>query len=83
MFSLHHGSNVFIERARHELEGIPGGMTLVRSMASFVPEERPTMLEVMTSEAFASFRGRGLREDRCLDFMTFARQEGDIPLLNV
>lgn len=67
---------------------MPGGMELVRSMASFVPSQRPTMLEVMKSKLFASLRetavgaGGGGRE-RCLEFMAFARGEGEQPLKDI
>lgn len=61
-------------------------MELVKSMASFVPEDRPTMLEVLTSDVFTTLRRpRGDDEGRgggtCVDFMAFARGEGEGPLL--
>lgn len=70
-------------------------MELVKSMGSFFPEDRPTMLEVMRSDVFAAVRrraggdveggraGRGGSGSRCVDFMAFARGEGDEPLLSL
>ncbi|CAM9154423.1 unnamed protein product, partial [Scytosiphon promiscuus] len=55
-FSLDRGNNSFVQRARARLQEIPGGMELLKSMASFVPGERPTMLEVLRSEVFSAFR---------------------------
>eukprot|EP00903_Cladosiphon_okamuranus_P011726 g11026.t3 len=90
-FSLDRGRNRFVQRARARLQKLPGAMELVKSMASFVPEDRPTMLEVMRSDMFSSFRRRAAGGDgdarraqggsRCVDFMAFARGEGDAPLL--
>lgn len=86
-FSLDRGNNKFIHRARASLQALPGAMDLVKSMASFVPEDRPTMLEVLTSDVFAAFRtARGDHEasgggEKCVDFMAFARREGEGPLL--
>lgn len=90
-FSLDRGKNRFVQRARARLQELPGAMDLVKSMASFVPEDRPTMLEVMRSDVFSAFRRRaggasGLGSgsgSRCVDFMEFARGEGDAPLLSL
>lgn len=92
-FSLDRGRNRFVQRARARLQELPGAMNLVKSMASFVPDNRPTMLEVMRSDVFSAFRrraraaggdgdaGRARGGSRCVDFMAFARGEGDAPLL--
>ncbi|CAM9880328.1 unnamed protein product, partial [Laminaria digitata] len=55
-FSLDRGTNKYIKRARVGLEALPGASELVKSMASFVPDSRPTMLEVMRSEVFEPLR---------------------------
>ncbi|CAN0087413.1 unnamed protein product, partial [Ectocarpus fasciculatus] len=59
MFSLDRGKNKFVQRARARLQEVPGAMELLKSMASFLPEERPSMLEVMTSDVFKAFRREG------------------------
>ncbi|CAN0416425.1 unnamed protein product, partial [Hapterophycus canaliculatus] len=58
-FSLDRGKNRFVQRARARLQQIPGGIELLTSMASFVPEDRPTMLEVLRSDVFRAFRREG------------------------
>lgn len=67
---------MYIMRARARLDAIPGAREVVMSMASFAPALRPTMLEVMKSEAFSSLREAGTekrgRVEKCLDFMAFA-----------
>lgn len=84
-FSLDRGKNKFVQRARARLQEVPGAMELVKSMGSFVPEDRPTMLEVMRSDVFSAFRrstagggdigpGGG---SRSVEFMAFARGEGE------
>ena len=70
------------------MDSLPGASELVRSMASFMPESRPTMLEVMRSEVFEPLRrssspSRGRDGAGCLEFMTFARRAGDKPLVNL
>lgn len=93
-FSLDRGTNKYIKRARTRLDLLPGASELVRSMASFMPESRPTMLEVMRSEVFEPLRrssspSRGRDREGggggagCLEFMTFARRAGDKPLANL
>lgn len=91
-FSLRTGTNRFIARARARLEALPGGMDLVMAMASFCPDLRPTMLEVLRHEAFSSLRlGKQESDDTRirgngsmrLDFMTFARSRVNRPLENV
>lgn len=88
-FSLDRGKNKFLQRARARLQELPGALELVKSMGSFIPADRPTMLEVMRSDAFAALRrpaGEGMMSggaggSRCVDFMAYARGEGDAPLL--
>lgn len=83
-FSLDRGKNVFVQRARATLQEVPGAMELLKSMASFLPAERPTMLEVLTSDVFKAFRREGGATrggERCVEFMAFARGEGEAPLL--
>lgn len=84
-YSLERGANEYVTRARERLEGIPGAVELVGRMASFAPDARPTMLEVMRSAVFDPFKvGAGVQGGNgCLEFMAFARGEGDKPLLNL
>lgn len=93
-FSLEKGNDPFIARGRARLQAVPGALELVQAMASFAPRARPTMLEVLNHEAFASLRvglsgdtaiGRGTHEDahNTLELMAFARRDGDTPLLNL
>lgn len=86
-FSLEKGTNPTIARGRARLEAAPGTMELVKAMASFCPGDRPTMLEVLTHEAFAPLRkpvgparGRGQaarNEEGVMEFMAFVRRDGD------
>jgi serine/threonine protein kinase len=52
-YSLSHGSNKFIARARKNLESTNGGMELLMSLVTFDPDKRATALEVLNSDFFA------------------------------
>lgn len=87
-FSLHHGTNPLIARGRARLEAVPGAFDAVTSMANFDPSRRPTMLEVLRHEVFSGLRlgrrnrteGRDGRRRTVLEFMAYARQDGEEPL---
>lgn len=51
-YSLAHGTNTFIARARRNLKSMDGAMELLKSLVDFDPEKRATALEVLNSEFF-------------------------------
>lgn len=52
-YSLSHGTNKYIARARRNLEKFDGGMELLRSLVDFDGSKRATALDVLNSEFFA------------------------------
>lgn len=68
LFSLLHGKNMHITRARDNLESMDGGIDLLLSLVSFDPNKRASALDVMNSTFMAA-----LREDS----MNLAVQEND------
>ena len=55
-YSLRHGDNVFISRAREKLEQVPGGLDLLLSLLDFDPEKRATVRDVLNSQFMIPLR---------------------------
>lgn len=55
-YSLTHGNNRYIARARKSLETMDGGMELLRGLVSFDPNKRFTALDVMNSQFMMPLR---------------------------
>jgi serine/threonine protein kinase len=55
-YSLTHGNNTFITRARESLLSMKGGMDLLLSLVDFNPQTRATALDVLNSEFMAPLR---------------------------
>lgn len=55
-YSLSHGNNKFISRARRQLEGIEGGMQLLLSLVNFDPDKRASALDVLNSTMMLPLR---------------------------
>ena len=52
-YSLSHGTNKYIARARRNLESVEGGMELLKSLVEFDSSKRATALDVLNSDFFA------------------------------
>jgi serine/threonine protein kinase len=55
-YSLSHGKNQYIARAREALQSLNGGMELLQSLVSFDPNARFTALDVMNSKFMEPLR---------------------------
>mmetsp|Transcript_58141 Transcript_58141/g.65002 ORF Transcript_58141/g.65002 Transcript_58141/m.65002 type:complete len:1499 (-) Transcript_58141:1235-5731(-) len=55
-FSLSHGTNRYIARARTSLSSMDGGMDLLLSLVKFDPQSRASALDVLNSSFMASLR---------------------------
>jgi len=55
-FSLSHGSNQYILRARTSLSALDGGMELLQSLVQFNPQDRASALDVLNSSLMAPLR---------------------------
>lgn len=56
MYSVRHGSNDYITRARRGLEEIEGGMELLFSLVEFNPENRASVCDVLNSQFMIPLR---------------------------
>lgn len=71
-YSLSHGTNKYIARARQNLENTEGAMELLRSLVEFDPARRATALDVLNSRFFASLiEAPGTRYQQCDDVRSF------------
>jgi len=76
-YSLAHGNDRFIARARRRLESVDGGWELLLSLVEFDPEKRATALDVMNSRMMAQLQeGQGKTtigsQDHVLSYMAYA-----------
>lgn len=55
-YSLRHGTNSFISRAREGLEKVSGGLELLFSLVDFDPERRATACDVLNSQFMIPLR---------------------------
>ena len=55
-YSLRHGTNSFISRAREGLEQVSGGLELLFSLVDFDPEKRATVCDVLNSQFMIPLR---------------------------
>ena len=55
-YSLRHGGNEFISRARKGLEEVDGGIDLLFSLVDFDPETRATVCDVLNSQFMVPLR---------------------------
>jgi serine/threonine protein kinase len=56
MFSLMHGKNIFISRAREKLESIDGALDVLFSLVNFDPSKRASPLDVVNSQFMLPLR---------------------------
>lgn len=78
-YSLSHGKNKYIARARVALESMDGGMDLLYSLLSFDPQTRSTALDVLNSLFMAPLREssggeRYSEEDEVYSYKAFSTQ---------
>jgi len=78
-FSLSHGSNKYISRARASLSTMEGGMDLLLSLVQFNPQSRASALDVLNSPFMAPLReipnenqGCDYGEDEVVSFTAFS-----------
>jgi len=75
-YSLSHGTNHYISRARDTLLSMDGGMDLLLSLVRFNPQERASALDVLNSPFMAPLREvdgcKYSEEDEVLSFTTFS-----------
>jgi serine/threonine protein kinase len=55
-YSIEHGNNKYIARARKSLQSMDGGMELLKSLVSFDPQQRFTALDAMNSSFMEPLR---------------------------
>eukprot|EP00536_Pseudo-nitzschia_multiseries_P006186 jgi/Psemu1/192586/e_gw1.129.50.1 len=81
-FSLSHGSNQYVSRARMSLSAMEGGMDLLLSLVHFNPQNRASALDVLNSSFMAPLReipnenqGYNYGNDEVLSFTAFSTQK--------
>ena len=75
-YSLSHGNNRYIARARDRMASVDGAIELMRSLVTFEPEKRATAIEVMNSKMMEKFREDSNTSydtnDNVVSYMAFA-----------